>query len=87
MGDAGRVWVEPDQAAALGILLGAGGRFEPGFVSTVTGEVLAYEEQYLARYGVSPWPGRTYAGITGDGGAGVHDPVYGGDGGDPLVGG
>ena len=83
--DGGQV-AQADQAAALSVLLGAGGRFEPGFISTVASGVLTYEEQYLARHGRSPWPGRTYAGIVGDGGAGVHDPVYGGDGGDPLVG-
>jgi len=83
--DRGQV-AQADQAAALGVLLGAGGRFEAGFISTVANGILSYEEQYLARHGVSPWPGRTYAGVVGDGGAGVYDPVYGGDGGDPLVG-
>lgn len=75
---------QQDQAAALGLLLGAGGRFEESFVSTVAEGVYAYERAYVAEHGGKVWYPRTSGSVVV--GAGIHDPSTTGVYIDPVVG-
>lgn len=74
----------PDQAAALGMLLGAGGAFAPSFLTPVAEGVYAYERAYADAHGSRVWYQRSSTAVTG--GAGLHDPVTGALYTDPMVG-
>jgi hypothetical protein len=73
-----------DQAAALGLLLGSGGRFEEAVVSTVAEGVYAYERSYGDEHGGKVWyPRSSGAQVAG---AGIYDPSTTGMYVDPMVG-
>lgn len=72
----------PSQAAALGLLLGSGGRFENRFLGEVADGVYTYERAYTEDDGGALWRGRT---TTGQPGRGIVDPA-GGWYVDPMVG-